>query len=515
MLNNTGMDILSYLLELLQQRKEVGVTDLGTFFKKKSPGRYDKETQSFLPPSYTLVFTSELKESGYLADFIAAKRNISTDSANYYIAQFVENIQQKLETEHEIELDNLGRLFFTEHAGLSFEPVNNINYGSEFYGLPQVSETISEEPKPLHVEPKASVEEPDEDIYDEIAEAPHTPVVSESKEITHPVIENIELDEVQDDLRKTLQNVTPKEEDVVPAPEFIKEQHQEHPNRFGHTPESEEHVNEKTPAPEFMKEQHEENPHRFGHTPESEVLAHEINQEIAAEAVDQPKKYIQLGDETTVDEPVTEAPEFIKAQHAEHPNRFGHDPIPEESIPDPKPVWPKVVTAVFLLLIIGAILYYTKPEWFNRQQPVVNQPVKTIDTAKVTIDSAKVNQDSVAKTDSILKASQVGAKTDTVKKAKPVSTAVAATQPVADHSPSRFYVIAISYKTEARALEYIAKMKKIGLDAEIVKMEGTRKKVSIANFSTKEEAEKQKDILQKKLNGKGFYIKQLKINTQP
>lgn len=83
MLNNTGMDILSYLLELLQQRKDVGVTDLGTFYKKKSPGRYDKETQSFLPPSYALVFTSELKENEALADFIASKRNISTDSEHY------------------------------------------------------------------------------------------------------------------------------------------------------------------------------------------------------------------------------------------------------------------------------------------------------------------------------------------------------------------------------------------------------------------------------------------------
>ena len=509
MLNNTGMDILSYLLELLQQRKDVGVTDLGTFYKKKSPGRYDKETQSFLPPSYALVFTSELKENEALADFIAGKRNISTDSAHYYIAQFVEDIQQKLETEHEVELENLGRLFFTEHAGLSFEPVTNVNYGSEFYGLPQVSETIAEEQK------SGVVENTEEDVYDEIAEAPRTPVVSENKEVAQPVIENIELDEVQDDLRNTLQNVDRNKEEVISAPEFIKEQHEEHPDRSGHTPESEDKLADSTSAPEFIKEQHEEHPHRFGHTPESEVLAHEINQEIAAEKIDEPKKYIQLGDESIVDEPVIEAPEFIKAQHAEHPNRFGHDPIPEESIPDPKPVWPKVVTAVFLLLIIGAIAYYTKPEWFNRQQPVINQPVKTIDTPKVAVDSVKIKQDSVAKTDSILKANQVAAKTDTLKKTKISTPAVTTTPQVADHSPSRFYVIAISYKTEARALEYIAKMKKIGLDAEIVKMEGTRKKVSIANFSTKEEAEKQKDILQKKLNGKGFYIKQLKINTQP
>ncbi|WP_432711945.1 hypothetical protein, partial [Pedobacter sp.] len=50
------MDILSYLAEVIQANKEVGVPELGTFSKKKLPGRYDAALHSFLPPSLQLAF---------------------------------------------------------------------------------------------------------------------------------------------------------------------------------------------------------------------------------------------------------------------------------------------------------------------------------------------------------------------------------------------------------------------------------------------------------------------------
>ncbi|WP_448635674.1 HU domain-containing protein [Pedobacter panaciterrae] len=67
------MDILSYLTELIKTRKEVGISGLGTFYKKKSPGRYDVETHSFLPPSYTLAFAEENRESQSLIAYISKK----------------------------------------------------------------------------------------------------------------------------------------------------------------------------------------------------------------------------------------------------------------------------------------------------------------------------------------------------------------------------------------------------------------------------------------------------------
>jgi len=444
------MDILSYLLELLQQSKQVGITGLGTFYKKKFPGRYDKEKQSFLPPGYTLQFSSAVKEEDALVNFISSKRNISVEDSRQSIAQFVDEINKKLEVEHEAVLENTGRLFFTEHEGLSFEPSKNIHYGSEFYGLPTVAEPeiISKE-----VKSDLSDTEQGEEVYEEIAEAPtanrQAEKVEEAEQI-HPVIENVELDEVHDDLKNTLKHT----ENEVDVPEPIKKQHQEHPNRFGHKPESEE--------------------------------AHKSPDQIHKE------------------EPVIQAPEFIKEQHAEHPNRFGHDPLTDEPITEEsKSIWPKIWIGALILLAIALAVYFLKPELFNSTAKVETKPTVLIDSPKVEIDSAKIKQDSISKTDSILKANQV-VKTDSIK-GKPVVS------PAYNTGTPSFEIIAASYATIKGATRYIRAVKKAGINARIVDMPGKRQNISIGSFKTQKEAEDQLIILQKKLNGKGFYIQ--KINT--
>jgi len=578
------MDILSYLLELLQQRKEVGITGLGTFYKKKYPGRYDKEKQTFLPPGYTLQFSSDLTEEKTLVDFIAAKRNISNESANDYIAQFVEDINQKLELDHEVELENTGRLFFTEQ-GLDFEPIKNINYGSEFYGLPSLPETVTEDVKP------DSPKEEEEEVYDEIAEAPGAPSPFENKSYQAPVIENVELDEVNDDFKNTLKHTENGAIEVTEAPEFIKEQHEEHPNRFGHVPESEveniaaeQHAIEteeptETPedvtntveeveVPESVVTQHEEHPNRFGHTPESEVEnvaaeqsaietpefddAHEevkaaedtslstetksaeLPETVISESErpgrfslrsepEEPKTYINLEDEAKKEEPVIEAPAFIKEQHAEHPNRFGHDPIEHgNEARQGMSTWLMITIAVLALAVIAAITFLVKPELFTGETAEALKPAPVIvDSPKVVVDTLKAKQDSIAKTDSILKANQLQKRTDTVKKeiskpaVKPAIETPKENNVVPKTGPSTFDVIAASYKTVAGAEKYIAIMKTRGLNAKIANMAGPWKKVSIGSFKTQKEAEEQKDILQKKLKGKGFYVQQIFNNTQP
>ncbi len=129
------MDILQYLIELLKIRKEIGIEGLGTLYKKKTPGRYDAELHSFVPPSYVLEFTNDVKEHFNLTQYIQSKRSISEESAKYFINDFVQEVQKGLAEAGTYDLKNLGRFIF-ENAQITFHPTHDINIGFDFFALP-------------------------------------------------------------------------------------------------------------------------------------------------------------------------------------------------------------------------------------------------------------------------------------------------------------------------------------------------------------------------------------------
>jgi hypothetical protein len=314
-------------------------------------------------------------------------------------------------------------------------------------------------------------------------------------------------------------------------------QHEEHPDRFGHTPESEEeniaveHQTIETPESddaqdEVIATENTSVPEEINtvEVPETVIPQNEPSSRFSLRSeTEEPKKYINLEDEAKKEEPVIEAPAFIKEQHAEHPNRFGHDPIEHgDETRQGMSTWLMITIAVLALVVIAAITYLVKPELFTGETTEAVKPAQVItDSPKVVVDTLKAKQDSIAKTDSILKANQVQKKADTVKKVaakpvvKPTVEAPKENKIVPNTGPSTFDVIAASYKTVAGAEKYIAIVKARGLNAKIANMAGPWKKVSIASFKTQKEAEEQKDILQKKLKGKGFYVQQIFNNTQP
>lgn len=173
------MDILSYLTQIIKARKEVEVPGLGTFYKKKFPGRYSTETHSFLPPSYVLDFTTDIKEETTLRDFISKKANISADNVTYYIDQFVLEIKGQLENGEDVQLGELGVLS-SGTEGLIFSPNRESNIGLDFYGMPDIKDESLPTPDGAHTEPeendKDEIQQAEDDrdeqqIYEEISEA--------------------------------------------------------------------------------------------------------------------------------------------------------------------------------------------------------------------------------------------------------------------------------------------------------------------------------------------------------
>jgi nucleoid DNA-binding protein len=133
----TKMDILSYLTDLLNTQKEVGVEGLGTFFKQKTPGRYDVINHQFVPPTYVLSFVEEITETSILSSYVSEKRNISEESARYYVGLFVEDINRQLAISSEADLDSLGMLTQVEDT-LVLKP-GSFDLSAEFYGFPSIS----------------------------------------------------------------------------------------------------------------------------------------------------------------------------------------------------------------------------------------------------------------------------------------------------------------------------------------------------------------------------------------
>lgn len=226
------MDIISYLAELLQTSKKVGVTGLGTFYKKKSPGRYDADQHAFVPPSFSISFTTNVEETEELIAYISSQRNITTDSASYFVQEFAEKIQGQLSDHQEAHLGQLGKLIIQDQE-VTLIPVEESSLDHQFYGLPTQPEiSVSETPERLieiEAENKLEEENPGQEttavstyelendnqpVYEEIAEIDHKNQAHQQA----PVIETAEKEEIQHEklVVKQANEVTFEEEEEEP-----------------------------------------------------------------------------------------------------------------------------------------------------------------------------------------------------------------------------------------------------------------------------------------------------------
>lgn len=157
------MDIKSFLLELIATQKTVGIHALGTLYKKKTPGRYDSETHSFLPPKQEIAFSTTVSEDRSLVNFISEKKNISVESAAYYVNEFVEGIQAQLADHQYVDFSPFGEL---KNVGgeVVFESSKSLDHTFDFYGLPNVPAKVEENPVQEST-PEAQVEHQEPDNF--------------------------------------------------------------------------------------------------------------------------------------------------------------------------------------------------------------------------------------------------------------------------------------------------------------------------------------------------------------
>lgn len=546
------MDMLAYLTELIKTRKEVGIPGLGTIYKKKSPGRYDAETHSFLPPSYVLDFSSEVREQTLLIAHICKKRNISPDAATYYVDQFSDEIKKQLEEHKEASFYPLGTLYGSPET-LSFKPVNDQNFGFDFYGLPPVKEEAElvvepEEILPYSTEPVITDLQPEEEAFTEDA-------------TVHQVTEEqLELENSNADLREEeITSLNPAEQqelservDEVPAAEIpaIEEvaipAQEEEEQPVAHAEEetgqrsavdSEDVPAEELPVTELYEVEEEIQPLAIA---DDQPVYEEIAEvELPKKPVEQP--VIETVVPTTINDAYAQA---NRAVFEPRPTPVPEQPVEREQITETgfynsdgeysdkakTPVYLKILIALLLILIGLAAAYFIRPDLFDPILKRGETPAVLPAEPGPSVQEAKLTADSLAKADSLKRSSEkVPPIKDTTKKdssaitkpaaAKPVvpkpetaipattATTTATTAPAVE-TGTTYEVIGSSVTSQKEAERFIANMKALGITAKAIPPTNGRKiiKLSIGSFKDYNTAHQERPKLEKKLGIKDTYI---------
>ena len=474
------MDVLSYLSELIQTRKAVGITGLGTVFKKKIPGRYDAETHSFVPPSYTLDFTTELKEEVILAAYIGKKRNVSSDTATYFISEFSADTHRRLNNDHEAAFAGLGKLVKTDEQ-IRFEPAESINYGFDFYGLPVVKDE-----QELPPEEMTAIQDVEETPAEEtIPAAPAEPEPAATAqplppaETEEPTIESVIAD-------NTSMEENPGDEETAAAPETAATETEEAQD----TPAPQE--NRETPAAEPVNPfaQYKKNEQQLREEIESLNFYRSKSPYLKSTGPADEDVILKLNNIIAQDDTIAEVPPI--------------DPYPvypsqaEEN--KTMPVYVKVLLSVVILVLMMGIVYFLKPELFSSLTGKSSAPAKPLQLSPPKQAQASSQVDSPGAADSIQKsgAALPAVTEDTIIKPMPSVTADTATV---------YEIIGASMHDQKEADNFIALMKRSGINAKVVtNMSGKRLKMSIATLKDEKSAKEELDRLSKKLKIPGIYI---------
>jgi len=457
------MDILSYLSELLQTRKIIGIAGLGTLYKKKKPGRYDAETHSFIPPGYTLAFTSEIKEEIVLPALISKNRRVSAETSIYFINEFSTAILQQLNDYQEASLGDLGKLLKVNEE-ITFEPIDASNYGFDFYGLPAVK---AEEPLAEELIPETpSVEESQAEIAREEEQVITTEVL-EDENNAEPIVTE-EMPVVEDDV--------PADEPTLAAVVAENTILEENPG------------DDEVVADEITEDKKDEKQLRA----EIEALNFYRAQAEVKATVKEPMEVIWELNEPKAE---TEAPVISPSTGVAEPIAIFNSEQ-EEVKSDTSLI--KILLCVVIFVLMMTAAYFVNPEWFKELTGRGQAAKKAANSTHIR--EVYPNPDTTKITDT------------TEKSIAPVSSApkdslISTTPPLTKDTAGTYEIIGASMHDQTEADNFIKLMARSGIKAKVVThMSGKRLKISIATLKDEKSAKLELNRLTEKLKIPGIYI---------
>lgn len=76
-----------------------------------------------------------IKNDGLLANYIAEVQDVSYNTANNIIREFVYELESSLQKENHVELTKIGKFYLDAEDKLQFEPQTEINFLTQSFGL--------------------------------------------------------------------------------------------------------------------------------------------------------------------------------------------------------------------------------------------------------------------------------------------------------------------------------------------------------------------------------------------
>ena len=130
------MNISSHIQDLLYRYECVVLPGFGAFLSQKQSAYIDENSQEFFPPNKVISFNRQLiKNDGLLANYIAEVEAVKYHTANNMIQEFVYDLENSLQNDAKAELANIGKFYLDAEDKLQFEPVSEINFLTQSFGL--------------------------------------------------------------------------------------------------------------------------------------------------------------------------------------------------------------------------------------------------------------------------------------------------------------------------------------------------------------------------------------------
>jgi nucleoid DNA-binding protein len=133
-------DLGKHISELLYDHDCVIVPAFGGFLASNQPARIVAANHAIYPPYRLIAFNVFLKQNdGLLANHLVESKNIQYAEALHLINSFAESCIEALENGKQVNVNEVGTLFYDKEKNIQFEAFRNITHRKESFGLEAVN----------------------------------------------------------------------------------------------------------------------------------------------------------------------------------------------------------------------------------------------------------------------------------------------------------------------------------------------------------------------------------------